>query len=281
MDFYKNKPLILTTMHQKEIAIKPAFEKGLEFFVETLSYDTDLLGTFTGEIPRRLSQVESAKEKALIGLKISNEKFSLGSEGSFGPHPYIPFAASDIETLYFIDLENGIELSQYHMSTKSNFHHDTFSHLEEMESFLKHVYFPSHALILKPHIFNGPFKCLKGINNFDDLKEAFTICKTSSEDARVFVQTDMRAHMNPTRMQVISETANLLAKRIACLCPVCNCPGFGFKEKKDKKICQDCSSPTTLALFEVHSCLKCSFSKDYLIDNNGFACPEFCLSCNP
>ena len=281
MDLYKNKPLVLTTMHQKEIAIKPLFEKELHFFVQTLFYDTDLLGTFTGEIPRRLSQVESAKEKALIGLKISNEKFSIGSEGSFGPHPYIPFAASNVETLYFIDLENGIELCQSNMSTKSNFHHDIFSHLEEMGSFLKHVYFPSHALILKPHVFNGLFKCFKGINNLDALKEAFTICRASSEDGRVFVQTDMRAHMNPTRMHVISETAALLAKRILCLCPACNCPGFGFKEKKDKKVCQDCKGPTTLALFDVHSCLKCNYATDYLIDNNDSAPPEFCLYCNP
>jgi hypothetical protein len=47
-----------------------------------------------------------------------------------------------------------------------------------------------------------------------------------SEDGNALVETNMRADMNPTRMQVIKEWADCFAKRLATTCPFCYNPGW-------------------------------------------------------
>lgn len=279
--WYKDKILILTTLHNKEVAIKPVFEKELLFNVQTHSFNTDTLGTFTGEIERKLSQTESAKEKALMGIKASLATCGIGSEGSFGPHPRLPFAACNFETLYFIDQDNEIEITHTHLSTKTNYDSEVFSKWQELESFLKQIQFPSHAVIVKPDVNEGNFFCFKGISKEEDLKSAFIECQNKSANKKVFIQTDMRAHMNPTRMKVIEETACLLVQKLLTLCPMCTTPGFSFKETQGHKLCSYCHSITSLALHEVHGCIKCSFTLQKVIDDEIKASPEFCYCCNP
>jgi hypothetical protein len=61
---------------------------------------------------------------------------------------------------------------------------------------------PKNMLILKSYTtrdFN------KGIKKPSDVKEAINRCASVSENGLAHVETDMRAHMNPTRMKVISE----------------------------------------------------------------------------
>jgi hypothetical protein len=62
----------------------------------------------------------------------------------------------------------------------------------------------------------------------DDVQEAVKHCSFASTDGQVFIQTDMRAHMNPTRMKVITELAEKMDNRLATLCPKCSCPGGGL-----------------------------------------------------
>jgi hypothetical protein len=55
---FKGRKLIIATKHKKEIVIAPILEKGLGvkcFTDET--FDTDRLGTFTGEIERKLDPI--------------------------------------------------------------------------------------------------------------------------------------------------------------------------------------------------------------------------------
>ena len=42
----------------------------------------------------------------------------------------------------------------------------------------------------------------------------------------VRVESDMRAHMNPTSMIVISQLAEKLDQRLSILCPKCKLPGL-------------------------------------------------------
>jgi len=69
---------------------------------------------------------------------------------------------------------------------------------------------------------------VKGIQTFDKLKEAFIKYCRASTDGLVSVETDMRAHMNPTRMGVIKELANRFALRLATHCPLCFNLGWGL-----------------------------------------------------
>ena len=65
------------TCHQKETVVAPILEKqGFAVRVET-SFDTDTLGTFTGETPRPASMRDTARRKARIGMKASGQTIGI------------------------------------------------------------------------------------------------------------------------------------------------------------------------------------------------------------
>lgn len=53
------------------------------------------------------------------------------------------------------------------------------------------------------------------------LGEAFYKCYSLSADGKASVETDVRAHINPTRMRVINDLADSFAKWLATPCPLC------------------------------------------------------------
>ena len=64
----RGRHVALLTKHEKERVVSPILEGALDCQVTRInSFDTDLLGTFTREIPRAGSQREAARRKALRG----------------------------------------------------------------------------------------------------------------------------------------------------------------------------------------------------------------------
>lgn len=73
--------------------------------------DTDAFGTFSGEIERKDGVRETLRKKIRKTAELCREAtLFLASEGSFGPHPYIPFINSDMEALLFWDRESNQEI---------------------------------------------------------------------------------------------------------------------------------------------------------------------------
>jgi hypothetical protein len=107
---FQNRKLLIATMHRKESVIAPILEKelGVTYFLDE-TYDTDTLGTFTGEVERALDPVSTAREKCLRAMKKNNCDLGVASEGSFGPHPSLFFVNADDEFLIFIDSKNKID----------------------------------------------------------------------------------------------------------------------------------------------------------------------------
>jgi len=97
--------VLLTTKHQKLIALAPAFETILGAGMLEYVVDTDQLGTFSGEIERKGTALETVRKKCEWSIKKTKVEYALASEGSFGPHPMIPFIPSNREILYFIDMK--------------------------------------------------------------------------------------------------------------------------------------------------------------------------------
>ena len=120
---FQNRKLLIATKHQKERVIAPILEKelGVTCFVDG-AFDTDTLGTFTGEAERELDPVSTAREKCLRAMKLSNCDLGIASEGSFGSHPSIFFVSADDELLIFIDTLNNIEVIVRELSTSTNFY---------------------------------------------------------------------------------------------------------------------------------------------------------------
>ena len=66
---FKGRKLVIATKHEKEKVIAPILEKelGVKCFVAP-DLDTDLLGTFTGEVERKDDPIITARKKCLIAM---------------------------------------------------------------------------------------------------------------------------------------------------------------------------------------------------------------------
>lgn len=277
MAIYSGKVCVVASLHDKASAIGPSFKKVLGFEVETAAIDTDRLGTFTGEIERTLSPFDCVKEKCRLGLEYRQAKYGVASEATFGPHPEIPFLSSHHEILFFMDLERQFELNVSTISLETNFNKKRISTLEELNEFSEAAKFPSHALILKSE---GEGPLFKGIIDHKTLIESFEKAKAISKEKNVWVETDMRAHLNPSRMNVIARLADELANRLNTLCPGCETPGFGVIKREGGLECLECGAPTPLIAKKILGCPKCEHKKEVPIQSDR-ADPQFCMFCNP
>ncbi len=280
--FYAGSAITLTTKHSKSIAVAPSFLNLLSAEIIECAIDTDMLGTFSGEIERKGSALECAKIKCELGLNLTNSDYGLSSEGSFGPHPYVYFLPANNEILYFIDRKRDFHLHVSRFSEKTNYAMESVGSMQELQKFSKKVLFPSHALIIRPDNQDNKSCIIKGINTVNMLEEAFNHAMNYSSNGKVWVETDMRAHMNPSRMIVIQELAQELAQRLLLLCIECKTPGWGKVAIEKGLECCWCGLKTELIKAEVYGCTKCDY-KEKKIPSHGLrkAGPEYCSHCNP
>lgn len=279
---YHDKTCVIATMHEKEKAVAPAFLDLIGLKIIKAKIDTDQLGTFTGEVERKGTPLTCVRQKCELALKDRKIPMGIASEGSFGPHPFIPFLNCDHEILYFIDQERGFALHQSLLSTKTNYFSEAISDLQRLKTFCNQALFPSHGLIVRPNKSNNNTLIIKGIQTEDGLQEAFLKCCRLSEDGNALVETDMRAHMNPTRMRVIRELAESFSKRLATPCPNCDNPGWGVVDSHKGLECAMCGSETEMIRSEVLGCPKCQYKENRLRqDGLTLADPKYCNWCNP
>jgi len=277
---FKGRNLLIATQHGKEKIIAPIFEK--EFGVNCIvnnKFDTDSLGTFSGEIERKNDVFTTLKQKCFLALEHYKCDLVISSEGSFGSHPSAFFLPANEEYLMFLDLKNNLEIIVKELSTSTNFNGSFICNQKELIEFSTKVKFPSHGLILKSdeHHFS---KIYKGISNQKDLKLKFKELLNSF--GKVFVETDMRACYNPTRMSVIEQTTLKLVKTIQSKCPNCEMPGFAITDLKKGLRCNLCNSPTNSILSEIYKCKGCHYIKEEKFPKNKEKeDPMYCDYCNP
>jgi hypothetical protein len=277
---FQNRKIIIATKHQKEQVIAPILEKelGVRCFVDE-SYDTDILGTFTGEVARELDPISTAREKCLRAMQLNNCDLGIASEGSFGPHPSLFFVNADDEFLIFIDRINNLEIIVRELSTETNFNGKEISTEKELLDFAKLIDFPTHGLILRKSK-DDSSEIYKGITEVKYLKTIFELLQSKYNS--VYAETDMRALYNPTRMKVIERAAEKLVQKIQSTCPECQMPGFGITAAKKGLECSLCGSPTNSTLSYIFVCQHCKFTKEDLYPNNKKTeDPMYCDYCNP
>jgi hypothetical protein len=279
---YHNECIILTTKHSKSVGIAPIFWETLKASVLECVVDTDTLGTFCGEVERKDNQIEVARKKCEWGMKVSNAEYGLASEGSLGPHPFLPFVASNYEVLYFIDKKRDFHLNITTSSLETNYQMSEISSLTELLNFAVRCRFPSHALILRPDGQSNKCNILKGIDELEDLKAAYHQSLSLSKSGKVWAETDMRAHLNPTRMTVIENLAKKLALRLNCLCPKCKTPGWGMVDIERGLECSLCGEETQEIKSEIFGCTKCDY-QEYKVpsERKEKSDPIYCSFCNP
>lgn len=279
---YRGERAVLASMHRKEEAFAGPFRDILGINVEVAEgLDTDAFGTFSGEIPRRFGMLETAIAKARQALERSDARLAIASEGSFGPHPQVPFLAAGIELAVLIDRERDLVIHESLIDDAPVYHHAEVESREALEPHLARMQFPEHRLIVRPALGPG-HPVFKGIDSEAGLCDALSRASAASLDGKAFVQTDMRAHMNPRRMATLRTLAERLASRAGCACPACAAPGFGPMRRETGLPCSDCGAPTLAIRHEVSGCLACGFEVRIIPpDRPDTASPALCPVCNP
>lgn len=280
VSLYAGQRIALLTQHGKEAVIAPALESVLGCRVERVAgFDTDQLGTFTRDIPRPGTQLEAARKKARIGMELSGLPLGLASEGSFGPDPIAGMFPWNTELLILLDDERELEIVGIAQG-KATHAHRLVSSWQEVESFARASGFPRHCLVVRPEDEHDP-RLRKGIASWAELKTAFAWAQAQSLSGRVFLETDLRAHANPTRMENIRLAAEDLAAKLSSTCPVCGAPGFWLIERIAGLPCGDCGAPTRETRAEVYGCIKCRHRETRERTDLKYADPGRCDYCNP
>lgn len=282
--FFKKRVGVLATMHSKEKVISPILEKELGIkIVVPENFNTDLFGTFTRDIDRIGDQLEAAKHKAEQVMLLTGESLAISSEGSFGPHPFMPFVPFNREIVLLLDKENKLEIFGESGTTDTNYNHKEISNLQEAYDFCESVGFPEHAVVLRLNENTKADKeIFKGITSKEHLREVCDFLLKKSNNKQIFIETDMRAMFNPTRMKNIEQATKDLIDKIRNVCPNCSYPGFKLVERKKGLPCSWCGLPTDIIHSEIYSCQHCGEKEEKLYPKGiEKADPAYCSYCNP
>lgn len=283
---FEGRVITVATKHKKEEVIAPLLQKelGLSCILPP-DFDSDVFGTFTGEVEREEGPLATLKKKAALGMQMAGTDLVIASEGSFGPHPSLFFVPAADEMLIFIDRKNDLEIIAREVSTVTNFGSAEVATEEDLLKFAEQSLFPSHALILSNPIENSanpiekPF-FFKGITSHEELIDKY---RNLSKIAKtVHVQTDMRALYNPTRMKTIENVCHKLIRNIASQCPSCVTPGYSVTDVLDGLPCSLCGRPTKSTLAHQYVCRRCGYKElSYYPNVKQKEDPIFCDYCNP
>ena len=275
---YHKAHFALLTLHQKERAIAPVLERAFEATLEVISsFDTDTLGTFTREIPRRGTQLEAARSKARLCISQSGCALGLGSEGAFSAGPF-GLGSTNTELIVLLDDNRGLEVIGQ-AAAPGHHHHGVASGWEELEHHLSTISFPSHGVTLRPDDENAP-RVTKALDSWEGARAAFRLTMAISTRGLVFFESELRAHLNPTRMQTIAAAAEDLVSRLATTCPRCACPGFGPAGVTRGLPCEDCGAPTNAVRSRDSACPACLHRRSDPVAEPA-ASARWCPHCNP
>lgn len=273
-----NRKILIASMHKKENVIAPILKDRFALRVfPSENFNTDLLGTFSGEIPRIKSPIETIKEKAKTALNLTDFDLVIASEGSFGAHPSFFFSACNEEFLYLYDKTYNFEILVKSLELDTNFCAKNISSKDEFISFLDEVKFPSHAIILRDE---ESLRIEKGITNRKTALQIFDLFITNN--SYVICETDMRAMYNPTRMAHIARLTTKLCDTIENCCPNCKYPGFQVTDIKTGLPCLLCKSPTDSTKSYILSCINCKHQEENEFPHGKMnEDPQYCPNCNP
>lgn len=276
---YSNQKISLLTQHGKESVIILELATIPCKVIHVHGFDTDQLGKFTRDKAREGTQIEAARKKAQIGMQLADLPLGIANEGVFSADPMMGIIPWNYELVILIDDIRNIEITANANSKAQHFHMmvDSWADLEDS---LNQFNFPTHYLVVRPEHENYP-RYIAGINNPKGLREAFDWALQESSNKKVFIENDLRAFANPTRMATIAQATKHLVQKMQSLCPQCQAPGFCVTEKIPGKECAICRSPTKITKFDHWTCSKCNYNNDVLVNEDQFADPKYCDCCNP
>lgn len=280
---FRGRTLGVATIHGKERVIGPALMNalGLKGFRAIEGIDTDRFGTFSGEVRRPTDPLTTARLKAQHGAEVGGMDLVIASEGSFGPYPPAPFVPCDEEFLVLFDARSGAFFDHRHVSLSTVFGGEQCTTLGMVGDLADRMHFPEHHLeIRRKERWEPGDTHVKGIG---DRTRLFEVARALIEErGSCWVETDMRAMVNPTRMAVIAETAERFAKELATCCTRCGDGWFRITSIREGSPCGVCGMPTSGVRAYVRSCRNCGHQGlEPRPDGRLAEDPMHCGNCNP
>lgn len=280
---FGGRVLGVASMHHKERALGPQLAAPLALrevrVIEGL--DTDRFGAFSGERARELAPREAALAKARAGASASGLDLVIASEGSFFPHPLAPLASCDEEWLVLLD-QRSERCFEHRYVTFDVAHAGRMCRsLDELREFCAHLPFPSHQLVVRPQQHGSPpDEIFKGVAELRELEARFAL--VHARHGAAWIELDLRAHANPTRMRAIEAAAREFAEELARLCPQCCAPHFAVALRLAGLPCAQCGEPTRSLLALVRRCAECGAEqREERADGRREEDPGACEACNP
>lgn len=271
------EPVALLTRHHKAALIAPELAKLGLSLVATDAYDTDQLGTFSGEVARTLSPLDCARTKARLACELTGCALGLGSEGSFGGGPFPGFVPWNDELLLLYDQRTGQEIVAHAGMAVALNSVETDDVAQLRQHLAKHDAQQGWML-------QGPDGWHKGLQGELAVMAALKSSALLGSDGRlhqtVLLQPDLRAHMCPPRQAVIQQAAAQLVQRMSTHCPHCEAPDFWVNDCERGLPCSDCGFLTSQISSTIKRCSRCGHQEQQPVAS-AWADAKHCPRCNP
>jgi len=278
--FWRGRTAAFGTMHQKEAVVSPILEQQLGLHIRVPEgFNSDQFGTFTRDITRTGNQLETARLKARAAMATTGLDIGIASEGSFAPHPELPFILSNLEIVVLLDDTQQLEIIG-HARASAQVNGQAVSSAAEAVALASSWGFPHIGVILRQGKDN-PRHIYKELTNQAQLEQTAQTLLKKFLVSSIYLETDLRAHRNPERRETITLATQDLAKNCQSQCPACHAPGFVVCEVKRGLPCSGCGTPTELARTLVSQCQKCQHQEEKAASIAVTADPGHCLVCNP
>jgi len=258
------------TRHGKLDAVRePLLDACVDCFLVDL--DTDRFGTFVGTVPRRGTQRETAIAKAQASAALGGCDIGIASEGVFGPDPVIGLVAAGVELVVLIDERRRHPVEGRDATNATNFASAIVHNAAQAQAFAARVGVPSHGLLATVN--GAPIVVTDPDTEPADLLD---------RHGHIRLETDMRAHRNPTRMAALRRAAIDLASNLQERCGACGRLGAANLVFVPGLRCSECSAPTA-RVASIHA--QCSWCDAPMLlpPRHGLdsADPGECPRCNP
>lgn len=253
------------TKHQKGDIIQPVLQTiGLKI-IETSAFDTDTLGTFSGDVERTLSPKDAALYKAKKAVELTGSVWGLGSEGSFGGGPYPGVMNWNEEILCLYNSHNGNALFAS-ASGPSLVEKASINSQSALAALTKK--FPNQLWMLEEQ-----GEIIKGL-------DYQAITQRLAQQDTLLLKPDLRAMHCPHRQEMLANAAYDLVKRWQARCPHCDASNFVIKKIQQGLPCRTCTFATERVKSRTKICDECGFTEQ---ENStpAFADPMYCPICNP
>jgi hypothetical protein len=278
---FQDRKVTIVTKHEKEKAIGPILSEGLGVIcTSSHGIDTDLLGTFSGEIERTQSPVDAARAKCNMAINGHDVDLIVANEGSFFPHPMVPFLTISEEVIILLDRRNDFEFYTKRISKNITAFSEQITNNLDISRFLDKTDFPNHNVIISCRL-DGVFHAYKDFTNRSEVISKIHALQNVGA-GELTIETDLRAMNNPTRMSEIGEATRLFVQELMSRCPSCKRYGFVVTEVLNGLPCMACGLPTSSPKEKRKECKGCGYNENEPFDNQKrWEEPQFCLNCNP